>query len=232
MNTVSSSLRKLFPFSKNQYAVYTVGCLMFSFGVLCFIQANLGADPLYVFSSGLTRHFSWMTIGIAEGGFAALMLAIWAVWNKRRPIFSPFVTFFLCGTLIDIGKHYKIASHMPYAHKPLMVTGAMLCAYASALIIMSGIGIRAMDLIAISLVERTKKPFWVFKSVLEVMLLVTGWLLGGKVGLGTMVFLVCVDLLVQPFMRANERFFGMTNHGLVETEALEPSELIRVPAAV
>jgi uncharacterized protein len=225
-------LQKFLPFKLNQYVVYVIGCVLFSFGVLCFIQAKLGADPLYVFSSGLASHFSWMTIGMAEGGFAALMLAIWAVANKRIPIISPFITFFFCGTLIDIGKHTKIAAKiMPYDHAPLMVTGLIFCAYASALIIMSGIGIRAMDLIAITLVEWTKKPFWIYKTILEAMLLTTGWLLGGKVGMGTFAFLVVVDLLVQPFMRANEKFLGMKNHGLRHTEAVDPIVPVRVHVA-
>ena len=40
-----------------------------------------------------------------------------------------------------------------------MITAVVLCAYASSLIIMSGIGIRAMDLVAITMVEKFKKQF-------------------------------------------------------------------------
>ena len=53
-----------------------------------------------------------------------------------------------------------------------MLTGVLLCAYGSSYIIMSGIGIRAMDLVAITMVQRWKAPFWVWKTVLELCLLV------------------------------------------------------------
>jgi uncharacterized membrane protein YczE len=201
-------------FSANQYLVYLAGCVLFSFGACCFIEAKLGTDPLDVFSLGLQKQASFVTIGMAQGGFALLMLLIWAVWNWRLPILSPFVTFFFCGTLIDLGRHYKIAAHLPFAGYPMMLTGVLVCAYASSYIIMSGIGIRAMDLVAITMVHKWKAPFWVWKTVLESCLLLSGFLMGGPVGVGTLCFLGFVDLLIQPMMIGNQKFFGMRNHGL------------------
>ena len=213
-------------FGGRQYLAYLTGCFGFSFGVCCFAWAGLGADPLYVFSTGLQRALHFNSYAIAEGGFAAVMLVLWAIWNKKVPIISPFITFFFCGRLIDFGKKHEVASHMPYTHWPLMITAVVLCAYASSLIIMSGIGIRAMDLVAITMVEKFKKQFWIFKTILEVMLLVSGWAMlsfpsiqfkpgkGIVMGIGTLFFVIFVDLLIQPFMAANARYLNMNNHGL------------------
>ena len=213
-------------FESRQYVAYLLGCVGFSFGVCCFAWAGLGADPLYVFSTGLQRALHFQSYAIAEGGFAAAMLAIWAIWNKKIPIISPVVTFFFCGRLIDFGKKHGIASHMPYTHWPLMITAVVLCAYASSLIIMSGIGIRAMDLVAITMVEKFKKQFWIFKTILEVLLLLSGWAMlsfpsiqrkpgtGIVMGIGTLFFVIFVDLLIQPFMAANSTYLNMKNHGL------------------
>ena len=213
-------------FTARQYATYLLGCVGFSTGVCFFAWAGLGADPLYVFSTGLQRVLHFNSYAIAEGGFAALMLAVWAIWNKKVPIISPFFTFVLCGRLIDFGKKHQLASHMPYTHWPLMITAVVLCAYASSLIIMSGIGIRAMDLVAITMVAKFRREFWVFKTVLEMLLLLSGWIMlafpriqlrpgtGIVMGIGTLFFVVFVDLLIQPFMAANATFLGMRNHGL------------------
>ena len=213
-------------FGARQYVAYLLGCVGFSFGVCCFAWAGLGADPLYVFSTGLQKTLHFNSYAIAEGGFAALMLAVWAIWNKKVPIVSPFVTFLLCGRLIDFGKKHEVASHMPYSHWPLMFTAVILCAYASSLIIMSGIGIRAMDLVAITMVEKFKKQFWIFKTLLEVLLLLSGWIMlsmpsvqfrpgkGIVMGIGTLFFVVFVDLLIQPFMFGNAKYLRMRNHGL------------------
>jgi uncharacterized membrane protein YczE len=95
-----------------------------------------------------------------------------------------------------------------------MLAGVVLCTQASALIIMSGFGIRAMDLVAISLAKITKKPFWFYKGIAEVLLLVSGWLLGGVVGIGTVFFLVFVGWLIQPCIRFNVKL-GVPNYGPV-----------------
>ena len=213
-------------FSPNQYVAYLLGCVGFSFGVICFAWAGLGADPLYVFSTGLQKTLHFNSYAIAEGGFALLMLLIWAIWNKKVPIISPFVTFFFCGRLIDFGKKHELAKHMPYDRWPLMITAVVLCAYASSLIIMSGIGIRAMDLVAITMVEKSRKPFWIFKTLLEVLLLLSGWAMlnfpgvqlkpgkGIVMGVGTLFFVIFVDLLIQPFMAGNQKYLRMKNHGM------------------
>ncbi len=213
-------------FGFRQYVAYLLGCVGFSFGVVCFAWAGLGADPLYVFATGLQKVLNFNSYAIAEGGFAALMLAVWAIWNKKIPIISPFVTFVFCGRLIDFGKKHELASFMPFTHWPLMIFAVLLCAYASSLIIMSGIGIRAMDLVAITMVQKLKKEFWVFKTTLEVLLLLSGWLMLGTpgvqlrpgvgivMGIGTLCFVIFVDLLIQPFMAANAKYLRMKNHGL------------------
>ncbi|MEZ4296026.1 MAG: hypothetical protein R3B70_13705 [Polyangiaceae bacterium] len=212
-------------FRRDQYVLYLIGCLLFSFGANFFIYAKLGTDPLDVFSLGLRRHLSFMTIGMAQGGFAALCLLVWSVWNRRLPLLSPFVTFFFCGTLIDIFMGEKIrhgvnvASLVPLSPWPLMVAGVFLCAYGSSLILMSGIGIRSMDLVAITMVQRWRVPFWACKGVLELVLLVTGYLLGGPLGWGTVLFLAFVGWLIQPLMWANGKLLRLPNYGLARAPA-------------
>jgi len=210
-------------FTRSQYFVYLLGCVLFSLGAVCFIQAKLGTDPLDVFALGLRKQVPWMTVGMAQGGIAVLCLAIWSFWNKKLPIVSPFVTFFLCGSLIDLGLHYHdwLVANLPLAGYPLMFLAVFLCAYASSLIIMSGIGIRAMDLVAITMVYKWKAPFVVWKTLLEACLLLAGFLMGGPVGPGTIAFLTVVDLLIQPMMIANQRYLGLRNHGLRGRKEIE-----------
>ncbi|WP_149551199.1 YczE/YyaS/YitT family protein [Streptomyces marokkonensis] len=193
--------------------VYLTGCLLFSGGAACFIHADLGTDPLDVFALGVLEHAP-LTIGVVQALVALVCLAVWAAWNRRRPPLSPFVTFFLCGSLIDVLLAVDAAGHVPVPAAALMLVGVALCTYGSALIIMSGVGIRAMDLVAICMTHRWRWPFWTAKGSLELVLLVCGYFLGGPVGLGTVCFLVLVDTLIQPCMYLNARLFSLRNHGL------------------
>jgi uncharacterized membrane protein YczE len=219
----SSILTTLLPlrFTAGQYSLYLTGCILFALGATCFIEAELGTDPLDVFALGL-RDVTPLTVGLAQGLFAAAMLAIWSGLEGRVPSIWPFITFFFCGTMIDLWLHSGLLGRMPVSNVVLMLIGVTLCAWGSAYIIMSGIGIRAMDLVALALVSRTGRPFWLFKAIAEAALLAVGWALGGPLGVGTMFFLVFVGFLIQPVMTFNGRVIGLPNHAFTH---LQPSSI-------
>jgi uncharacterized membrane protein YczE len=109
----------------------------------------------------------------------------------------------------------------------MLAGGTLLCAYGSALIIMGGFGIRAMDVLAIVMVSRWRWQFWMAKGALELLLLFSGWLMGGPVGVGTVCFLAGVDLLIQPLIRFNSRVLRIRNLGLPK----RPNMVVPEPVA-
>lgn len=197
-----------------KYILYFLGCILFSLGATFFIASNLGTNPLDVFTTGIRKQFGLM-IGTTQSLFAITCLFIWTIIYKFKkiPPISTFLTFFLCGYLIDLFL-FLSGEQTPFSSIVELLIALLLCTEASALIIMSGFGIRAMDLVAIALVDKTRLPFWLYKGVLEVILLVVGWRLGGEFGIGTMAFLLFVGWLIQPFIYLNERF-GVPNYGPV-----------------
>jgi uncharacterized membrane protein YczE len=192
---------------------YLSGCLFFAMGAYLFIASDLGTDPLDTFALGLLRHLP-LTVGIAQTGVAVVCLLTVAAWTRRRPVVSPLLTFFLCGSIIDLLRAGDPARFVPLTSYAMLAVGTVCCAYGSSLIIMSGFGIRAMDLLAIVMVGRWRWPFWVAKGTLEMVLLGTGWLMGGPAGVGTVCFLVGVDLLIQPLVWVNATVLRVRNLGL------------------
>jgi uncharacterized membrane protein YczE len=95
-----------------------------------------------------------------------------------------------------------------------MLTALLLDAYASALIILSGIGIRVMDLVTITMLRRWGCSFLTGKIGLELAFLTAALLLGGPVGIGTVAFVGVVATFITPFMRMNEHLLGLPNFGL------------------
>jgi uncharacterized membrane protein YczE len=217
-------------FGVGQYSLYVAGCVLFALGATCFIEADLGTDPLDVFALGV-RDLTPLTVGMAQGLFAALMLVIWAGLQRRVPSIWPFITFFFCGTMIDLWLHNGVIGRTPLSDAALMLVGVVLCTWGSAYIIMSGIGIRAMDLVALALVARTGRPFWQFKAIAEAALLAVGWVLGGPIGVGTVFFLVFVGFLIQPVMTFNGRVVGLPNHALGHLHLPSPARVASDRAA-
>src|SRR5215217_3533222 len=96
----------------------------------------------------------------------------------------------------------------------MMLAGLLLDAYASALIIMGGVGIRVVDLVAIAAARRWGVPFLAGKMGLELGFFAAALLLGGPIGPGTVAFLWLVAPFVPWFMWINGRLLRLPNHGL------------------
>ena len=205
--------------NKRQVVMYLSGIVCFSFGAKFFIDSRLGVDPLDVLIIGLANHLH-LTIGIASGLVAIGFLAVWSAWNRRYPPIMPFFTTFLVGNLIDLWILLEIETYTTLVLDPvpMLLTGLMMAACGSSLIIMSGIGIRIMDLVAITMIKKWHWSFFAAKMSLEIFLCGSGWLLGGPVGYATIAFLVIVGPLIQPYMWANAKFLQLPNHGLNEKE--------------
>lgn len=101
----------------------------------------------------------------------------------------------------------------------MLAIGLILCAYSSALIIMSGIGIRIMDLVVLTMVSKWSWSFTKAKMIIEIGIFSIGWLLGGPFGVGTIAFLLVIGPLIQPFMNMNAKRLSLKNYGLANTSA-------------
>ena len=95
-----------------------------------------------------------------------------------------------------------------------LLGGLVLNAYGAALIIMSGIGIRVVDLLALSLVRHVGTRFYLAKLSLEASFLLTGFLLGGPVGIAALAFVCVVGPFMEPLIWANRRFLNLPDYGL------------------
>jgi hypothetical protein len=137
-------------------------------------------------------------------------------WNRRLPPLSTFMTMLLIGILIDFWNWLELeAVTGSLGSRALpMLAGLVLNAYGSSFIIMSGIGIRVVDLVALTLVNRLGWRFYLAKLALEGSFLVSGLLLGGPVGIAAVAFVVVVGPFVEPLIWANRRLLRLPDYGL------------------
>ncbi|WP_260963311.1 YczE/YyaS/YitT family protein [Pseudomonas citri] len=207
-------------FKRDQILMYLTGVGLFSLGAKCFIISQLGTDPLDVLIISI-NNILMLGMGVCSAIVSLFFLTWWMLWNKKYPPISPFVTTTLTGLLIDLWSwlglgEYLIARMNGYT---LLATGLMLCAYSSALIIMSGIGIRIMDLVVLTMVSKWNWSFTRAKMLIEIGIFSSGWLLGGPFGVGTLAFLLVIGPLIQPFMDMNARRFSLKNYGLTRVSS-------------
>ncbi|ROM75010.1 hypothetical protein BK654_19405 [Pseudomonas brassicacearum] len=207
-------------FKRDQMLMYLVGVCCFSVGAKCFIISQLGTDPLDVLIISIDKILR-LGMGMCSAIVSLFFLTWWMLWNKKYPPISPFITTTLTGLLIDLWSALGLGEYLTLRMNEytLLATGLILCAYASALIIMSGIGIRIMDLVVLTMVSKWGWSFTKAKMIIEIGIFSTGWLLGGPFGVGTIAFLLVIGPLIQPFMTMNTKRLSLKNYGLMRASS-------------
>lgn len=226
-STLSPPGRRAVP-DRTRVAQWMIGCCLFSLGVKLFIDSGLGTDPLHAMIIGIvtTLDLPFVKVGVVEIGIVCLSLALWCAWNRTFPIVtvvSVFLTMGSVGFLIDLWNLLRLETVTTLLGNRWILAGSglLLDSYASALIIVAGFGIRSMDLLVITVVQKFGIPFVVPKAAFEAGFVAVGWVLGGPVGLTTLLFVLIVSFLIQLFLGLNTRFLGMTNYGMAPSSTIE-----------
>lgn len=204
--------------------MYLGGCLSFSLGVKLFIDSGLGTDPLTSMALGVSGwlHLAGVRIGAVTGAATLAMLALWCRWARLPPPPSTFLTMAGVGYLIDGWNALGLEAWTGWALSPVgrMLAGLFLDAYGSALIIMSGIGVRVVDLLALAMTRRWRLRFFEAKLLIEGAFLAAALITGGPVGLATVAFVSIVGPFVEPFVLVNRRVLRLPCPGAPELAGL------------
>jgi uncharacterized membrane protein YczE len=171
----------------------TLGLVLVGMSIALLVRANLGLDSWDVLHQGLAKQLG-LPIGWVINGVGVLVLLAWIPLRQRPGV----------GTLINVVVVGLAANAMlavvPDVHglAPRIATLAaaiLLNAVATALYIGAGLGPGPRDGLMTGLAARGHSVR-VVRTAIELSVLAIGWLLGGTVGVGTIVFAVTIGPLV------------------------------------
>jgi len=161
------------------------GLVLYGISDSMLLVAGLGVDPWDVLHQGLSRRF-----GLAVGTWAVivgvLVLLLW-IPLRQRPGFGTLNNVIVVGLVIDVMLATVPPVHGYAARVVVMVAGVLLNGIATGAYIGAGLGPGPRDGLMTGLAARGHS-IRVVRTSIEVTVLVSGWLLGGTVGLGTVVY--------------------------------------------
>lgn len=174
------------------------GLILYGFAIALMIRADLGLNPWDVFHQGVAARTPWSVGGvIILTGVVVLLL--W-IPLRQRPGIGTVANILLIGIAADIG----LALIPPVGGLELrvaaMLAGTVALALAAGAYIGAGLGPGPRDGLMIGLVARTGCRLDVVRGGLEITVLAIGWLLGGTVGIGTLVFALAIGPLIHFFL--------------------------------
>ncbi|MHA7200137.1 membrane protein YczE [Arthrobacter alkaliphilus] len=172
-----------------------IGLALYGLSLAIFIRAGLGLDPWDVFHQGVATKIGW-SIGTVVVVVSFLVLLLW-IPLRQMPGFGTLANAVLVGVFADVG----LALIPAFSHlggQIAMLAGAVvLNGIASACYIGARLGPGARDGLMTGLARRTGWSVRLSRTLIEVVVLGVGWLLGGSVGVGTVVYALAIGPLVQ-----------------------------------
>ena len=175
-----------------------VGLFFFSFGVYLGIQAGIGVAPWDTFNLGLVNTFG-VKYGTASILVSCAVLAIDLLLRERIGI-GMILDAILVGKFVDL---FNWLNLVPMQESKLvclllLLASLVIKGFSQAMYMKAALSCGPRDTMLVGLARHLKKiPIGVISIFIMATVTLTGWLLGGPIGLGT---LLCV-LLEGPIMQ-------------------------------
>lgn len=172
-----------------------IGLTGFGLSLAMLLRSGLGGAPWDVFHAALAERLG-ATVGSMSIAVSFVLLLLWIPLRERLGI-GTIANAIWVGVSIDLGMLIlPEASSLPVAIA-LMLLGVVVNGISGAVYIGAQLGAGARDGLMTALSRVLSRPVGPVRIVLEVIVLVTGWLLGGPLGLGTVVYAIALGPVIQ-----------------------------------
>lgn len=176
-----------------------LGLYLVGLGLAMMIHTGLGVPPWDVLSQGLQVQTGW-SFGTCAVVISGIVLLIW-IPIRQQPGIGTVINAILIGPFADLSKPLMPELSGWFANLVWMILGLIAVAIGAGLYISANLGAGPRDGLMVGLTRVSGWPFWVIRTIGESVVLITGWLLGGTVGIGTALFAISIGTLMQMTMK-------------------------------
>ncbi|GEP26052.1 MULTISPECIES: YitT family protein [Cryobacterium] len=172
-----------------------IGLFLYGIGIALIVRAAIGVAPWDVLAQGIDNH-THLGFGLITILLSGVVLLLW-IPIRQKPGAGTLLNALLVGPSADVGLWLIPADLDLWARILLFAAGLLLIAVATGLYIGAHFGPGPRDGLMTGLHQRTGWKIWIVRTGIEVIVLGIGWVLGGNVGIGTVLFAVLIGPLCQ-----------------------------------
>lgn len=175
-----------------------IGLVLYGVSTAMFVRADLGADPWNVFHLGVAKIFS-LNIGMVMILVGALVLLLW-IPLRQRPGLGTISNVIVLGLAADAALSLIPPLESLVARSVLLLAAVMVNAIATGMYIGAGFGSGPRDGLMTGINARTGWSVRSVRTSIELTVLFLGWLMGGTLGIGTVLYALAIGPLIQLFL--------------------------------
>lgn len=196
-------------------AVLMAGLTIAHLGVTLFLLSDLGSDPFNVFVQGLFRSLtgrgglSFLSHGRTHVALSLLIVAVLLFVDRSYVKIGTALCMLFGGPIIDLFTRLLqplLAGGSMPLRLLLTTAGCVILAYGMTIVIRSDAGTGPNDLVALVISEKAGFRFSLTRVTVDALFALSGWLLGGTAGLGTLVCMFLVGPVAGFFLPVNGRW--------------------------
>ena len=174
------------------------GLALYGWSMAMMVKAGLGLDPWDVLHQGLTRYLP-LSFGQVTMVVGALVLLAW-IPLRQWPGVGTVANVVVIGLVADAGLAVLPTPGSLATQVAMMTTAVVLNGLAGAAYIGTHLGPGPRDGLMTGLAARTGRSLRLIRVAIELTVLVVGFVLGGSVGAGTVLYALTIGPIVQFFL--------------------------------
>ena len=195
-----------------------LGLFLYALGIVMTINANLGLAPWEVFHQGLSKNIG-ITMGQASIYVGIVFVILDSLFGERLG-WGTLSNMIFIGVFLDI----LMLNHLVPVFQSLaprfieMLLGMFTIGMASYFYISAGLGSGPRDGLMVALTKRTTKSVRFLRNCIEFSVLTMGYVLGGSVGIGTVVMALSAGYFVQFAFKIFKFNIKETKHRFIDED--------------
>ena len=173
------------------------GLFLYGLGIIVTMRANVGYAPWEVLHSGISQTLG-VSIGLVNTAVGALIVAIVFMLGEKIGLGTIF-NMFMIGLFMDLILYLDFIPLFDnfWIGSLVLIIGLFTISLGTYFYISSAFGAGPRDSLMVAVTRKTGLPVGLCRGILEVSVVFIGWLLGGMVGLGTVISAFAIGFCVQ-----------------------------------
>ncbi len=194
-----------------RFIVLFCGLFLCATGAVFTVKAGLGVSPWDVFHIGVTNLLP-VTMGRVQQWTGFIIIILTIVFTRRYPKIGTFLNMFFIGFFVDRILSWNIiqpavGSVLPFAY---LAVGILVLGTGSGLYLSAKLGAGPRDGLMLYLAERFRLRIRTIRTIMEVLVVVTGFIMGGPVGIGTVIVSLSIGTVIETAMHCFRKLISDT----------------------
>lgn len=176
--------------------IIVIGSIIAAYGITLALYAGFGGATLAVLWQGISRTFH-ISIGMASLIVAIIMIVFSFFYDRSQIHIGTIIYQLVYSLCVDLFANAHVYSTHLWVNALIMLLGVMLFAVGTGVYAAASLGRGSYEALAFSLAEKNGWQVKAVRMILDIVMVLTGVLLGGKFGICTIVTIIISGPIIQ-----------------------------------